>query len=876
MEAAGVTAFLFTDIEGSTGLWEAQPGRMREALARHDAIARALVEQHRGSVVKMTGDGVHAAFVDPLDALLVGVALQRALEPRDDADALPLAVRCGIHAGVVERRDNDYFGSAVNRAARIMGIAHAGQILVSQAVSDLVSDRLPQGLSLVPLGAVQLRGLSTAEPLHQVVHPALRRDFPPPRALAATPNNLPRQVTSFIGREQDLTLLEALVQRARLVTIVGTGGLGKTRLALELAHRALDAFPDGAWFVDLAAIGEPSMVPLAVASALSLTEVPSRTIEETLVAHVRDRRTLIVLDNCEHLAHACASLAHALLRDTAAVTIVATSREPLHVAGEAVHALSTLSLPAPTDDAPEALMRTDAVRLFSERAIAGHPAFAVTPANASAVATICRRVDGIPLALELAAARMRSLSPVTLATRLDDRFRVLTAGDRTALPRQQTLRALIDWSHDLLEDAERVLFRRLGVFAGGFTLAACEAVCDDEALPAGEVIDVLSRLVDKSLVEREPAAEDRYRLLETIRQYASERLEQAGETAAMRERHLHHHVALAEAVRPRLTGAAQGQWLARLDADRENFLAAHAWGASMGDPEASLRLMSALRRYWILRGLLALGYRVTLEALARSSADTIARCDALFDAGQLASYMGRYAEAEGYLAESLRIARSLEDRERIAAVLQPLGLTALAHGDCARAREFLLEGLDLAEALGKPFEVAAALNALAQIARTEGDLAGAEPLYERALAVSRQHGFREIVAVSLLNRAMVALDANAGARSRSWLLEVFDIAAEIGSKPVAQSLLEVGAGYAASRQRFPDAARLLGAAAAHAELTGLTRDPADEAFVMRVISRTRQSLGEDAFVAAERAGRSLDLDGALANMRALLSEPPSP
>jgi predicted ATPase/class 3 adenylate cyclase len=868
--AASVTTFLFTDIEGSTRLWEAQPARMRDALAHHDALARATIDGRRGSLVKTTGDGVHAAFADPLDALLAAVDLQRQLA-ESVAHELALPVRIGLHAGVVEARDADYFGSPVNRAARIMSVAHAGQILVSQVVADLVADRLPHEITLAPLGTVRLRGLSSPEPLHQVVHPQLRRHFPPPPELQATPHNLPQQLTSFIGRESDLALLGALVQRTRLVTIVGTGGLGKTRLALELANRVLDEFPDGVWFVELAGIADPRLVPVAVASVLSLAEEPGRSMQEVLVAYLRHRRVLLVLDNCEHLAGACASFVREAIGASSRLTVVATSREPLRIAGEAVHQLATLALPGASLSTPESLMQSDAVRLFVERSIAGNPAFAVTAANAAAIATICRRVDGIPLALELAAARMRSLSPATLATRLDDRFRVLTGGDRTALPRQQTLRALIDWSHDLLDDAERALFRRLGVFAGNFTLEACEAICAGEPLPAQDVLDVLGRLVDKSLVVL-AADGSHYRMLETIRGYAADRLGSSGEARAIHDRHLRYFVEIAEAMWRKLSGPEQAHALDRLDFERENLLAAHAWCDHVPDgAECDERLVYALKSYWVTRGLLELGHRIACEALARTDRhrDTLLRCRALFNAGQIACWIGRYREARMNLEESLAIARKLGDVRRIAGALQPLGLACLGLGEVDAARAHLDEAIALARAQGDSRELLAALNAAAQLHRSQNELDEATPLYGQMLDLARGIGDRESIAIGLLNLAMATIAGNGGGVP-AMLQEVLEIVDETGSKPALQSVLEVSAGFAAARREWRHAAEAFGAAEAHAERTGLRRDPADEAFLSPLIANARRALGDAAFRDIERAARARGQEDTLARARAWL------
>jgi predicted ATPase/class 3 adenylate cyclase len=876
-QPASVTTFLFTDIEGSTRLWERQPDRMQAALARHDSLAREAVESVRGLVVKTTGDGIHAAFDDPLDAVRAALRLQQSLTDPAATAGVSLTVRCGLHAGIVERRDRDFFGNAVNRAARIMTAAHGGQILVSQTAVDLIGDRLPDDIALRDLGLVRLRDLAHAERVYQVVHATLRQAFPPLRSLEATPNNLPQQVTSFVGRKDESIELTKLIARSRLVTVVGTGGLGKTRLSLQVAAGIIDEYSDGVWLVELAATADPRLVPQAVASVLGVTETAGQPVAEALLGHVRERHLLLILDNCEHLASACAMLVRQLLQASTTLKILASSREPLNVSGETTYALPALALPGdPQAVTPAALLQSEAARLFVERAVAVHPPFAVTAANAPAVATICRRLDGIPLALELAAARVRALSVDVIATRLDDRFRLLTGGDRTGLPRQRTLRALIDWSHELLTDAETTLFRRLAVFAGGFTLDAAEAVGHDDGPDAADVLDTLMHLVEKSLVERD-AAGDRYRLLETVRQYALERLDAAGEAHGQRTRHLLFYLALAQRARPELIGPQQSEWLKRLDTERENLLAAHAWSREADLAGAhGLHLVSSLRRYWIFRGLLALGLTVTLEALACASAQpaTRQRCEALLDAGQVGAFMGRYDEARRYLEESLAIARTLDDKVRISAALQPLGLALLGLGELAAARERLQEGLALAEKLGTPREIAGVLNALAQTARAGGDLATAEPLYARVLRIGRESGGVDIIAVSLLNLAMVATVRKAHASAREMLVEVLQIVDESGLRPAAQGLLEVSAGLAASSEEWNQAVRLYGVAEAQTVATGLARDPADEAFLAPLIATAREHLGADAFASASAAGRALDYDAAFAELRGWLERPP--
>jgi predicted ATPase/class 3 adenylate cyclase len=487
--STGVVTFLFTDIEGSSQLWEREPERMPAALARHDALVRAAVEEHRGRVVKMLGDGVHAVFDDPRDALDASLEMQRALADPGATNGIGFRARCGLHAGVEEHRDNDFFGRAVNRAARIMGVAHGGQILVSQTIATLVGDRLPAGVALRDLGLVRLRDLVGSERVSQVLHSSLRTEFPALRTLEATPNNLPQQLTSFIGRERELSEVAELLSKQRLLTLQGAGGIGKTRLSLHVAALVMDEYPDGVWFVELAALADARLVPQAVASVLGVKEEAGRPVAEALAKFVTDRRLLIILDNCEHLVQACADLAKQLLQSGAQLKILASSREPLHVRGEAIYPLAPLAIPDPyVSFKRQALEQFAAARLFIERAVAAQPAFQVSDENAMAVAGICQRLDGIPLALELAAARVRALSVEQISARLSDRFRLLTGGDRTALPRQQTLRALIDWSYDLLAEPERILLRRLAVFAGGFTLEAAETV------GAGDEVDRSRRL----------------------------------------------------------------------------------------------------------------------------------------------------------------------------------------------------------------------------------------------------------------------------------------------------------------------------------------------------------------------------------------------
>lgn len=839
------TTFLFTDIEGSTRLWEEQPERMRPALARHDAIARSTVEGHGGEVVKMTGDGLHAVFANPRDALHATLQLQLALLDAQASLGVALRIRCGLHSGISQKRDNDYYGTVVNRAARVMSAAHGGQVLLSQAVVAGLGEPLPGELALRDLGVVRLRDLAAPERLYQVVHPRLPSEFPALRSLEGTPNNLPHALSTFIGRERDMAEIRRLLSAGRLVTVLGAGGLGKTRTALQVAAELLEEFSDGVWMVDLGRVGESRRVALAAASAMAVSERPGYPVEEALARHVKERAVLIVLDNCEHVVEAAAHLARLLLASGQKVKVLATSREPLHLAGEASYMLPPLAVPGPRQAAePGAALRYEGVRLFVDRASAVQPAFRFTPEEAPFIAAICHRLDGVPLAIELAAARVRTLTVERIALRLKDRFRLLTSGDPTALPRQRTLRAMIDWSHDLLPGEERALFRRLAIFAGGWTLEAAESVCDDAPLRREDVLDLLSRLVEKSLVEVDVAG--RYRMLETVREYAAERLEAAGETNALRERHFACYVRLAEESRGHLTGPGQVTWLARLDAELENLLRAHEWaGLAPQRALAGLAMAGWLKFYWISRGLLELGHRVMLEALERPAArDTgLARCRGLFHAGQLSYVMGRYPEARACLEETLAIAREIGESRIVAAALQPLGLSALGQGDIETARRYLEEGLAQARAGSDGRELAAALNALAQLCRVEGSLERARPLYEEVLALARELEDRESEAIVQLNRAMVALATDDLSQARGFLVEASELAEALASPRIHQCVLEACAGLAASSSQWERAARLFAAADSWAQESGIRRDPADEAFLAPLWERTRRAVG---------------------------------
>ncbi len=876
---SGIATFLFTDIEGSTRMWEEDAARMHAALAAHDALAGRCIAGHAGHVVKSTGDGVHAVFDDPLAGIEAACDLQLALADPDATAGVALAVRCGLHAGANTRRDDDFFGTAVNRAARIMSVAHGGQILVSETVAALLRGRLPPGIDLLELGPVRLRDIARPEVLSQVIHPRLRATFPPLRSLAATPHNLPQALTSFVGREHELAAARTLLSSSRLLTLLGIGGLGKSRLALELARTVRDEYADGVWFVELAAIRDARLVPHAIAAAIGIKETAATPLDQALRAHLADRALLLVLDNCEHLTQACAQVARDVLEFSPDVRVVATSRERLNVRGEQVLRLDPLTAPKSVADiVPAELASYPAALLFRDRARALRPEFDFTAANAGKVADICRRLDGIPLALELAAARIGALPVEAIADRLADRFRLLRNGDRTALPRQQTLRALIDWSHDLLGARERTVFHRLAVFAGGFTLDAAEAITADDDIDRDDVVDIVAALVEKSLVTLD-ASEGRYLMLDTVREYADEQLQLAADDDSGRTRALHlaHYVSLAETARPELAGSAQAAWLARLDRELENILAGHRYAGLAPEGGAlGLRLVSSLTFYWVYRGKFELGRRIASEALARPGAQTpdLARCRALFQAGQLDLLSGRYESAGEALRQSLAIARALDVHPAAAAVLQTLAVAETHRGQLALARDHLAESRSIAQTLADKRQLAVTINELGQLERLEGRFAEARASYEAALGLAQEVQDRESMAVALLNIAAIDLAAGDAARAMPLLAEARAIVADVGSRPTMQAMFATVAVLAAARDRMDSACRLFVAAESMASEAGLHAHPADAAFLDPAKRNARRWLGESGWreallTPADVAGAMHEVELCLAPSQAL-------
>ncbi|MFO7583821.1 MAG: adenylate/guanylate cyclase domain-containing protein [Anaerolineales bacterium] len=595
----GPLTFLFTDLENSTPLWENYPVEMRQASARHDALLRAIIEQHRGWVVKTTGDGFHAVFESPADGVAAALAGQLVIgaEPWPETTG-PLKVRIGLHTGESQEREGDYFGAEVNLAARVMGLGHGGQVLLSDTTATLVKRSLPENCSLLELGEHRLKGISAIVQIHQLCHPDLAAEFPALKSLATFKHNLHRQLSTFIGREKELGEVKRLLKNTPLLTLLGPGGTGKTRLMLQVAEEVIEDYPDGVWLVELAPLTDPALIPERVAASLNLQEQPGRKIFDTLAGYLRRRELLLLLDNVEHIVQASAEFTEQLLEHCPKLTMLITGREALFIEGETAIQVPPLSLPKEKQTLEE-IAGSEGVQLFLERARAVRPDFALTEGNGATIAEVVRRLDGIPLALELAAARLRMLTIEQINEHLNDRFRLLTGGRRTALPRQQTLQALIDWSWQLLDQKEQILLRRLSVFSGGWDLEAAQTVTGFNPLDTFDVFDQLEQLINKSLitVAYPPSGEARYGMLESIRQFAQDKLFEANEGEILRDRHADYFVKFAQESEYHLVRDTMVSWVKRILLEMDNLRAVLTW--TFDDrPELALRISSALLYHW--------------------------------------------------------------------------------------------------------------------------------------------------------------------------------------------------------------------------------------------------------------------------------------
>ncbi len=779
--AARTLTFVFTDIEGSTALLTRLGDAYAGVLAGHHRLIRASLAAHGGQEVDTQGDAFFAVFSSPSACAAAAIEMQRALLSSPWPAGEQVRVRMGLHSGEARQTETGLVGLSVHRAARIAAAGHGGQILLSAATAALLGDSLPAGAALRDLGLHRLKDLTRPERLFQLEADGLPAAFPPLRSLdnPRLRNNLPAQASSFIGRAAELAEVGALIASSRLVTLTGSGGAGKTRLGLQVAAGLVDGSGDGVWFADLAPLQDPDLVAVTVANVLGIRDEPGLPLIDTLAAAIGGRRLLVLLDNCEHVIGACAKLADALLRDCPGIVLLATSREALGVGGERVYRVPSLQTPG-ENDAAAAIGSSEAVRLFAERAAQhGAPLAAGEPAAALA-GRICRQLDGIPLAIELAAARLRMMSLAELDARLDQRFALLTGGARTALPRQQTLLATVEWSWELLTAAERRVLGRLSVFAGGFDLAAAEAVAAGGDVPPDEAVAHLGALVDKNLVQFDDtgAGPGRYRLLETVRQYAARQPGGLPAADGPQPAHRDHYLALAESAAPQLISRGQAGWLDRLELELDNLRAAIAFSLAQPDPVPGLRLVTALRVFWKARGHAAEGadaLRAFLAAPAARQA-TLIRARALAAAAFLLDQTGGYRQAAEYCTEALAVARSAGDAFLTADLLYVQAYVLLRQGEPDAVLPLIEEGLGLARSLGEPHLTACLLAARAFAVDIEGDHKAAIRDAAESLRLYRRAGDQLQAGTMAGNLGYAELSLGDLDRARRHLEESLEIA----------------------------------------------------------------------------------------------------
>ena len=863
----GTVTFLFTDIEGSTRLLQELGDRYASVRDQHAAIVRQAIEAGGGVEVSTEGDSFFVAFPSPVGAIRAAVDAQRSLAAHEWSPAPQVRVRMGLHTGEGVLGGDNYVGMDVNRAARIAAAGHGGQILISEATRGLVEQALPEGASFRDLGDHRLKDIAVPEHLHQLLIEGLPADFPPPRTLDARPGNLPVQLTSFVGREQEIAEVRALLKQSRLLTLTGAGGTGKSRLALQVAAELLPAFKDGAFFADLSSVTDPALVPSAVARALAVPEAGGRSILEAMQERLRDKKLLLVVDNFEQVAEA-APLLEELLTAAPELKVLVTSRVVLALRGEQAFEVPPLDLPDPQrlPDLPT-LGESEAVRLFTERARTVWPDFQVTDENAPAVAEITARLDGLPLAIELAATRIKVLTPEQMLPKLQQRLALLTSGARTMPDRQRTLRNTIAWSYDLLEAAERRLFARLSVFTGGWTLDSAEAVCDPGELGL-DLLDGLTSLVDQSLVRRtEPAAGGpRFLMLETIREFGREQLWAGDDLEPVRRRHAEQYLAMAVQAEPHLT-ADQGQWLDRCEQEHANLRAALRWAIEAGEADRAQAAAGALWRFWQQRGHLTEGRRWLEEVLAMPSgqAPSPARAKALAGAGGIAWWQEDLAAARGFYQEALAIERQLGDPARIAEALYNQAFVAGADGDFETAARLFEESLALFRRAGDEPGMVRAGWMLAIPDLVAGNWDPPIARAEETVATWRRLGDRLQLADALVWLAVVYARAGHLAEARSAVLEALRLFRGVDS-PMGIVSVILGLAYLARwEERYEDALRLVGTGDSLREqvggraplefLAGFLGDPEAEA---------RAHLSQEAAQRALQEGRTMSVEAALA------------
>lgn len=913
---SGTVTLLFTDIEGSTVRWEERRDAMADALRRHDDLLRAAVEKNGGYVFKTVGDAVYAVFWRASDALSAASDGQLALREQDWSKLGDLKVRMALHSGATDERDGDYFGPVVNRIARLLGAAYGGQIVVSGATALLLRGMLPERMELLDLGEHRLKDLTDPEHVWQLVAPGLADMFPPLRSLGSMPNNLPRQLTPLVGRDEAVREIKALIETSPLVTVVGTGGVGKTRVALQVAAELIDGSSDGVWFVELAALSDPKLTAPAISAALGIPERPDRQPLETLLHHIKNKRLLLVLDNCEHVIEEAARVAGAVLQASPEVRLLATSREPLRIFGESVYAMPPLAVPAVALSG-EDVLAYGAPALFVERAHAVDTQFELTADNASLVIEIVRRLDGLPLAIELAAARMKMLRIEDLAKRLDRKLAILTSGNRGVATRQQTMRAAIEWSYELLSEDEKSFFRAFSIFVGRVSLDAIARTASHVGIDDLAALELLTSLVDKSLIGVETDGDKRYRMLESTREFASAELDARGEYAAIARAHALAFLELAEELETAWTTTPEEQWRHRARAHLGNWRAALEWSLAGGaELLIGLRLLAALpqqrvwfftlteRRRWLSQArqavddstpailaakvdlyeaqLSALSYRwdAVLAAAQRAGAaffelgDDICTAQARRYAGYALTQLGNAAEGEASLQSALEIYRERNDEREAASILHDIGDARNIAGDVAGARAYYDEALRIYKANGAQENAIGLMRNLAEAEFRAGEVVAALDLAREALEFDRQSNNQLHIVEDLLNICAYETALSNFESAKTCSLEALTLAAINEAEVYAAIALQHAAVIIALRTRreaglldYHRAARLLGYAQARLTALKVRCGFSEQRGYDAAVAVLRETLDDDKFALLSAEGAAWSEERAIAEAR---------
>lgn len=850
MRPTGTVTFLFTDIEGSTKLAQKFHDKLPEVLAKHHSILNECVENNNGFVFKTVGDAFCCAFQNADDAVRASVQSQKMLNSVDWKDA-EVKVRMGIHTGFAEWSGTDYMGYiTLARVSRVMSVAFGGQILVSNNAYEFSELITSDEISFRDLGERRLKDLTQPLKLYQIISADIPSDFPSLKTLDARPNNLPIQLSNFIGREKEILEINAFLQKSRLVTLLGPGGTGKTRLALQIGAELIDEFANGVFIAELAQVTEPSMVLQTLMSAFGAKEIKGQSQKLTLTEYLTEKEMLVIMDNCEHLLNECSKTAEMLLSKCGKLKIIATSREVLNCAGEISCRVPPLSHPDPnSNESIEMITKYESVRLFIERALVIKQDFRVTNENAYALADICFKLDGIPLAIELAAARIKILSPEGINERLNDRFKLLTGGKRTALPRQQTLRALIDWSYDLLSEREKLLLQRLTVFSGGWRLEASENICSDEIINDDDIIELLGKLADKSLIKvNESLNYNYYLLLETIKKYGDEKLAESGKKNEFQKKHFDYFYKLAEDSEEKLTGYNQKEWLMKLDSDIGNLREALNW-ALINEPVLSLQMSVLLGKFWELRGYYAEG----LEYLRKSSessesTDLIWKARSVYLKGLFLINQGNYSDSKKFLNESqelfreinykdgealtysalatialfesdydkiklysdksLEISYEINNKSYIAKNIQNIAMSLMQQGYHVESRNKYEESLAIFRELNDPVQLARTIGNIGALEYLLGNYDKAREVFEESLVIRTEIGERQGISIALSNLGSVTYMQHKYAEAENYLERSLAITKELGDKRIQVTTLATLGSIANDLIDFTKAAKM--------------------------------------------------------------------